>query len=182
VDKVGRGSSIRTDRTFSRNQTPPFIMTKDDTAGPNRGDDLLFLVEIRELLVNAPMREPSTFSVSAEVSDRWFLDARDYWKEVFAILNRNQARLQELMKEFLRDEDFPPVRSYRWQESGEFVPDQKLRVIRDLPAMLGNIRYNVPGVRARKLALIMVEKMSDRLEMACPGDSVGDRVGDREIV
>ncbi len=150
-------------------------MTNHQAAEPHRGDDQEFLVEIRELLVQAPVREPSTFSVSAEVSDGWFLDARDYWKEVFAILNRNQARLQGLMEEFLRHEDFPPVRSYRWQESGEFVPDQKLRVIRDLPAMLGNIRYNVPGTRARKLALIMVEKMMDRLEASCPGGRVGDR-------
>lgn len=150
-------------------------MTNTDNTEPLRHDDLRFLVEIRELLVNAPVREPSTFSVSSEVSDRWFLDARDYWKDVFAILNRNQTRLQELMREFLRDEDFPPVRSYRWQESGEFVPDKKLRVIRDLPAMLGNIRYNVPGVRARKLALIMVEKMKDRIEMVCSGDRVVDQ-------
>lgn len=141
-----------------------------------REEDRGFLAEIRNLLVQAPVREPSTFSVSAEVSDSWFLEARDYWKEVFVVLNRNQSRLQGLMEEFLRHEDFPPVRSYRWQESGEFVPDKKLRVMRDLPAMLGNIRYNVPGVRSRKLALIMVEKMLDRLDVSCPG-GVGDRKG-----
>jgi len=158
-------------------------MTEHDQAEPNRGDDLVFLVEIRELLVNAPVREPSTFSVSAEVSDRWFLEARDYWKEVFCALNHNQARLQQLMEEFLKHEDFPPVRSYRWKESGEFVPDHKLRVIRDLPAMLGNIRYNVPGVRACKLALIMVEKMMDRLAAACPDVRLPDaRLPDAENV
>lgn len=150
-------------------------MTDNDKTDLQREDDLGFLTEIQELLVNAPVREPSTFSMTVEVNDGWFLEARTYWKEVFSILNRNQTRLQELMKEFLRDEDFPPVRSYRWQESGEFVPDQKLRVIRDLPAMLGNIRYNVPGVRARKLALIMVEKMVDRLVVAYPGTQVQNR-------
>jgi hypothetical protein len=140
-----------------------------DRPHEDRSEDLSLLRQIRSLLLAAPVSKTRSGMMSGETTDHWFPEAKAYWKDVYATINRERDRLQHLMAELLEDEDFPPQRSYRWQEGGDLVPDPQRKVIRDLPALLGNIHYSIPGPRAHQTAVVLIEKMIERLGAQAAG-------------